>query len=261
MNHEDQAQEIAPVSPRDQHPPARLDSPPRNLPTLGELCLTCAPLGVGIAVFGPKLWPLSILGLVLTVVLGVRQHRRHPMAVPAFEDIREGDYSKLEQYSFLFPFIPAVVSPVLEPLDSLGPQLPDSVASGVTGGCSAALFALSMWAYTRRLTRIGRKRVRAIVAGGSLEGVTIERLELVDGHHDLVRALLEVAAVDGGYIISRDLARLIGAEPEDIAPGLKELEAGGIVKLNTIGLFRPVDQWRVTLTAVGVRCAQASRHR
>lgn len=241
----------------------------RNMPTLKDWGFVVLP--VGVAVSGGLFHCSWLAGLAAVGAAGALWNlfRTHTLISPTIDEYREGDYSlayKLSIYGPVLLFPLAVIGGTLENLlpladGNLAIELPESMQKLGSGAVYAISTTYSGWGALSLNTRVGQRRLRALGAHPSLDGVTAQRIALVKRHPQILAALAEVGAVDGLRVPHKKLCRLLGVEPESHRAALEELIAEGIINAERIGIYAPLDAWHLTLSELGIRCMHAARHR
>lgn len=245
-----------------------------NDPHWPEWLWCTIPAGMAIPALFSGAWLLTALCLVLAVAgYGIGKARGlEPSPAYAYpQDIRDGDYPPI---SYALVFVPVVI-PILSTgfadiygdldswsLDSLG-DIPamDVVGPALGGAINGTLLLLGRVMAARRQTKIARRRNRRALASGSLEGVTVKRIECVNEHRRLVNALVAAHCAPGVAMNVKQLARFMDLATEELRTPLRELERAGIVKLEGSSIYRDPREWTVSFTEDGVRSIDATKNR
>ncbi|WP_165241647.1 hypothetical protein [Corynebacterium lizhenjunii] len=221
------------------------------------------PIGVGIA--GGVLESVATIGLAIVAFIasGVWIYCTAPpkFVAPRFEEYRDSDHSLWYRYSFVAPVATLAAGPLLhdvvQDIIPSGESLPLAVQAAASGLYVATV---APWGLHLQLTsqrRIGKRRLRQVLAHPSLEGVTATRIEAAQRHRPLLAALCAVGAVDGGTVPAQAITRLLDVPLEEVTGAIEELTELDILATERIGLYAAAPKWHTTLTPLGVNCLSA----
>lgn len=238
----------------------------RNQLSWQEFLWFTVPAGFAFPALFSGAWVLAGICTVLTVLGFTVYHRKtaHKGHVASATDMRKGDYPNV---AYAAVFAPLIISPLSNFLDHATAHLTDSMtlpaaAGPVVGGVTnAAAFTFAAWVTYRKAYTIPRRRVARVLAAGSLEGVTTERIEAVEQHQRLINALVATGCGPGVELNPKQLARLMELDVKDLKEPLLSLRKEGIVTLQGARLFDDPTKWQVAITEDGIRCIDTARRR
>lgn len=194
-----------------------------------------------------EMWWWALVSAVLTI--GVAWLTVPRSAWDVGLDLKTTSDTDFTRWDHLRIFLPG-------PTLGLGPQWWPLYFAGVTG--------VTVWTFrasARRTAAMGRRRIAGALEQTSLEDATGSRLRVADDHHDILRALLQLGAVDGIRARMWRLADAVGREVSDVREAVLALDRVGVVRVSTIDAGADTTRHLVDLSPVGVRVMEELRRR
>lgn len=201
-----------------------------------------------------EMWWWALVSTVLTI--GVAWLTVPRSAWDAGLDLKTTSDTDYTRWDHARIFLPGVMSFLAGPTLSLGPQWWPVYFLGVTG--------VTVWtirASARRTAAMGQRRIAGALEQTSLEDATRSRLQAADDHRDILRALLQLGAVDGIRARMWRLSDALGREVSDVRAEVLALDRVGVVRISTIDAGADTARHLVDLSPVGVRVMEELRRR